>query len=246
MQRGIIVTTVVAVISLLGGCVADGGDGGILVLKNVRADEMCTTTGGATESHVSHGLLDLLIASDYRFIAQLQSRITAISGQESQRTIVTQDTKVDVTFPSSTLFTDAELADLKSQGLTHFKSLFSVPIAPNGGLSDGVFVIIPRSLVQKVSDKVNSLTSQVRIEALATFTVEGDMSGEHVESQPYAYPVTLGNNVTISVPMPATCPLAKEFGTVRTGYACNPFQDGVVDCCQVANGLRCPANQLTM
>jgi hypothetical protein len=37
---------------------------------------------------------------------------------------------------------------------------------------------------------------------------------------------------------------------VRNGYACNPFQDGVVDCCTTGTGtettLRCPAILDTM
>jgi hypothetical protein len=240
MQRGIVVTTALA---LLGGCAADSGDGGILVLKNVRADDMCATTGGATEATVTHGSLDLVVPSDYLFIAQMQSRITALMGQESQRTIVTQAAKVDITFPGSTLFSDAELADLKSQGFTHFKSQFAAPILPNGSLQDGGFVLIPESLVEKVAAKAGPSPS-VRIEVLATFIIEGDMSGEHVESQPYSYPVTVGNNITISVPGP--CPLPKEFGTARKGYACNPFQDGVIDCCRTALGLQCPATVSTM
>jgi hypothetical protein len=246
MQRGIVVTTALA---LLGGCAADSGDGGILVLKNVRADDMCATTGGATEATVTHGTLDLLELSDYLFIAQMQSRITALMGQESQRTIVTEAAKVDITFPGSTLFSDAELADLKSGGFTHFKSQFAASILPNGGLQDGGFVLIPASLVEKVAAKAGPFSpfSSFRIEAVATFVVQGNMSGEHVESQSYSYPVTLGNNIAIGVPTPGTCPLPKEFGMPRKGYACNPFQDGVIDCCRMATGaLLCPASISTL
>lgn len=226
------------------GCAADNSDGSILVLKNVHADTTCATTGLPTEASVPHGSLDILIPSNYLFIAQMESRITAATGQIDQRTIVTKFAKVDVAFPNSTLFTAAELADLQTQGLTHFRSNFSSPILPNDGTSDGAFVLIPAGLVAKVLAKsgVTGPTSpSFRLEAEATFTIEGDMSGTTVNSQPFTYGVTLGNNVTVSI-LPELCPVPATGVTVRPGYACNALQDGIVDCCiDKAGGLNCPA-----
>jgi hypothetical protein len=220
------------------GCDADGADGGILVLKNVHADTDCIATSLDTETASSHGTLDIQGITSYLFIAQMRSRITALDGQEDQRTIITTGAKVDVTFPNSTLFSETEIADLRAQGLTHFKSLFSVPIAPNDGLSDGPFTLIPEGLVEKVAAKI-APGSTTRLETLSTFTIEGDMSGTTVTSQPFSYAVTLGRGITAA--SLGTCPLPT--GTsVREGYACNPFQDGIVDCCTVAGGaLQCPA-----
>jgi len=142
--------------------------------------------------------------------------------------------KVDVAFPDSTLFTAAELAAMQSAGLTHFRSNFATPILPNDGTSDGGFVLIPSMLVQKVLDK-SGITGidddhEFRLEAEATFTIEGDMSGATVNSQPFTYGVTLGNRTSIA-PNPAACPVSIKGTTLRTGYACNSLQDGVVDCC---------------
>src|SRR4051812_39507508 len=95
MQRGIaglapglMLVAVAALVSLGGGCVADGSDGGILVLKNVHADTNCMTSASETETAVSSGNLDLLVPGGYLFIAQLKGRITAVAGQEDQRTII--------------------------------------------------------------------------------------------------------------------------------------------------------------
>lgn len=252
MKRGFVPLAVVFAVSgaisgAVSGCAADGGDGGILVLKNVHPDTMCTTNSLDSEVSVSRGVLDLLQPSDYVFIAQMKSRITALTGQEDQRTILTTGAKIDIAFPGSTLFSDVDLADLKASGLTHFKSLFSAPIPP-GALRDGDFVLIPFALVQRIAEKAmvtTTSTALVRIDAVATFTVEGDMAGETVTSQPFTFPVTLGNGLAVDIL--GTCPLPKGTPTPRTGYVCNPAQDGIVDCClRPDKTLLCPASVSTM
>lgn len=248
MERGITAVTLrlalgLGLAMLLGGCVADGSDGGILVLKNVHPETGCTPTAAETELGIGHGSLDLLLPSGYLFIAQMKSRITAVGGQEDQRTIITSGAKIDITFPNSTLFSDAELADLKAGGLTHVKQLFTAVLAPNGGITDAGFELIPATLVQRIASKAD-LTKSFRLETVATFTVEGDMSGQQVTSQAFSFPVTIGNNVSVNVA--GTCPLPKDFGKPRTGYACNMGQDGTVDCCDKAGTLMCPATVSTM
>jgi hypothetical protein len=247
MQRRNVAPMGLALVALVGGCVADSGDGGILVLRNVVADTMCATLGNATEASRDHGSLDLLLGTGYLFVAQMKSRITALAGQEDQRTIITSGANVDVAFPGSTLFSDAELAELKSSALTHFKSPFSQAIFPNGGLSDGFFTIIPAELARRVLLK-GGRSNQFHVEAVATFTIEGDMSGERVTSQPFSYAVTLGNEVSVNLLGPCPRPSATM---LHTGYACNPAQDGLIDCCGsrdpndqsiiVPGSLACPA-----
>lgn len=233
-----------ALLAVLGGCAADSGDGGILVLKNVRADDMCVARASATELGITHGSLDLLRPTGYLFIAQMKSRITALAGQEDQRTIITTGARIDIAFPGSTLFSDAELAELRSSGLTHFKTLFSAPISPNGGITDAGFELIPFELVTRIRDKAPA-NEPFQIEAVATFTVEGEMSDSTVESQAFTYAVTIGTGVVIN-----DLGLCSELPTstmARTGYACNPSQDGVLDCCQASTGaLTCPAKGTAM
>lgn len=223
----------------LGGCMADTGDGGILVIKNVFAGEECKPTASETEPFFASGRLDLLLQpSGYLFIAQMKSRITALTGQEDQRTIITSGARVDIEFPGSSLFNAAELTQLRDQGLTRFKQLFSAAIKPNGGITDAGFDLIPSGLAQRVASKLD-LTQPVQVQAVATFTVEGSMSGSNVESQAFSYPVTLGTFQTVN--LAGTCPLPSNFGEVRKGYACNPAQDGIIDCCTEGGLLRCPA-----
>jgi len=244
MTRGLVFPAIgLMVVAGLAGCAAESGDGGILVLRNVHAEAGCIANATATEVGVAHGSLDLVLPSGYIFIAQLKSRITAPAGQEDQRTIITSGAKIDITFPNSQLFSDAELADLKTSGLTHVKQLFSAPLTPNGGISDVGFELIPAALTERIAAKAD-LTKLFRLEAVATFTVEGDMAGESVTSQAFTFPVTIGNNVAVNVA--GTCPLAKDFGMPRAGYSCNIAQDGVVDCCTTGTGLKCPATVSTL
>jgi hypothetical protein len=240
MERGIVPLSLIVV---LGGCAAENGDEAMFVLKNVRADSTCMVTSPSeTEAGISQGTLDVRTPSGYVFIAQTKSRVTALTGQEDQRTIILTDAKVDLTFPGSTLFTAADLADLKARGVTHFKQLFTAPLAPNGGLVDVGFVLLPPAVVTELSADM-AKAKLATLQVVATFTIEGDMSGGIVSSQAFTYPVTMGNGLTANVL--GACPLPT--GTVlRTGYACNPAQDGVVDCCASGAALTCPATVATM
>jgi hypothetical protein len=222
---------------MLGGCLADTGDGAILVLKNIHPDTTCVGMGLDTEPALSSGRIDTVIPSSYVFFAQMKSRITALAGQEDQRTIIVTDAKVDITFPGSTVFSAAELTQFKTDGLTHFKVPFSQVITP-GGTSDAAFNLIPIGLVKEVAKKAT--TTGFSVDSLATFTIEGQMAGSTVSSQTFTYPVTIGSNQVISVL--GACPLPKGTATPHTGYACNPFQDGIVECCTSGpTTLTCPA-----
>jgi hypothetical protein len=250
MERSLVNIAVLAGllgVAAVGGCTANNGDQPILVLKNVHADTNCTTTGLTSEPSVPHGTLDTLFPSDYLFIAQMESRIVAPMGMEDQRTIITQYAKVDVAFPNSTLFSASDLSNFEATGLTHFKSNFSTPLLPNDGIADGAFTLIPQQLVAQVAAK-SGITgfqdpTEFRLEAEATFTIVGDLQGSTVESQPFVYGVTLGNHTSISSEMPP-CPISSSGTTVPTGYACNPAQDGIVECCTSGDTLTCPATTM--
>ncbi|MEO7731621.1 MAG: hypothetical protein ABIY55_11655 [Kofleriaceae bacterium] len=234
MQRGMIVVTLA--VATLGGCTADGGeDGAILVLKNVAPSTGCVVTAAADELFISHGSLDSALSHGYLFIAQVKSRLSAIAGTEDMRTILISGARIDITFPGSTLFDEAGLADLKARGLTHFRQLFSAPLSPNGSITDVGFELIPGALVQAMAAKAGG---PFDVETLATFTMEGHQAGNEVQSQEFSYAVTVGTGR--SVINHGACPLE---GEVRPGSACNPTQDGVVDCCTEAGVLLCPGTK---
>jgi hypothetical protein len=237
MQRGFVCLGVAGA-ALGGGCMADSGDEAIIVLKNVHvANEDCAPSAATSEAGWSHGSLDLLLPSSYVFVAQLKSRITADASQRDQRTIFTSGANVDISFPGSTLFSAAELAELRASGLTRYKDPFVATITP-GDITDIPFQLIPEPLVERIIAKAD-LTTRFRLEAQATFTVVGEVSGGSVSSQAFSFAVTIGNGVAVNV-TGACSALAAGFAA-NTGYACNPAQDGILDCCTSAGGLVCPA-----
>jgi hypothetical protein len=218
-----------------GGCAASGGDQSIIVLRNVQPTAGCVLTAMESEVGISHGTLDAQFHTGYVFAAQLKSRITADTTQEDQRTIFIDGANVDLTFPGSMLFSAAELADLKTMGLTHFKSEFSTILKPNGGLSDVGFELIPAELVDRIAAK-----SFTQIGVDASFTVVGDLSGGGVSSQTFHYPVTIVSQGLLHN-AGACSELATSFAP-KVGNPCNPGQDGLVDCCKDPAGKDvCPA-----
>jgi hypothetical protein len=227
----------------LAGCAANGGDEGLLVLKNVVPT---ATTGGCsfssqeTEISLVRGALDVSFGTGYDFIAQVKSRITALAGQESQRTVFTRGANVDISFVDANLFTAAELAALNTKNLLHFMQPFTAPIAPNGGVTDVLFELIPAELAINLTTKQGFTTTT----ALASFTVVGDLAGGDVSSQKFQYTITLVNGGYRNV-KGACSGLSASFSP-RVGNPCNPGQDGLVDCCTDVDAMNrtvdvCPA-----
>jgi hypothetical protein len=244
MHRLLIALTLATAI---GGCTADSGAEGILVVKNVAPPPgtVCQFTATEIEPFLSHGTLEVGVSAAYLFTAQMKSRITAMAGQEDQRTVITQEADIDISFPNSTLFSPAELTAMQQSGQTHFAELFAAPIAPNGGITDAGFTLIPTTLADAVHTKLAAITPPPTVEAQATFTVVGTMSSERVTSNPFTYAVTMGIGVVLR--NLGTCP--RPLGTVPLNEPnpCNIAQDGFVDCCTDMNGmLVCPATVSTM
>jgi hypothetical protein len=243
MHRGIARLIVFGALGLGAGCLANGGDESMLVLRNIVP--MVTTTGCTTNSTTAElglagGSLSVTPSTGlqlvgYHVIAQLQSRITANTGQESQRTILLRGANVDITFPGSSLFSAAELAAMKASTLTHFMIPFSGFLPPNGSLADAPFELIPADLATTVGAKPNF----TGVLALATFQVVGDLGGGDVTSQKFQYPVSF-------VPEPyivnnGACSALSASFKPRVGDVCNLGQDGATDCCTDTGRLVCPA-----
>jgi hypothetical protein len=211
------------------GCTANGGDEGIVVLKNVVPTAAtgggCMFSSQETETSLVRGGLDVSFGIGYEFIAQLKSRITALAGQEAQRTVFTRGANVDITFPDTKLFTSAELADLNAKNLLHFMTPFTAPISPNGGVTDVLFELIPAELSFKLATK-SGFTITI---AQASFTIVGDLAGGDVSSQKFQYTVTLAASGFKNDKGP--CAQLSATFVPRVANPCNPGQDGPVDCC---------------
>lgn len=219
----------------LAACAADNGGEAIFLSKNVSPGDGCSFSASASEQFTAHGTFSMFAGKGYRFYPQMVSQITATDSQTQQRTIQLRGARVDLSF------SDPALSGFPSE-LTHFMSLFSAPLPPNGGIADGAFELIPAELARMVASAKGvsmTTTEHVKVEVIAKVVVFGDLAGDEVVSQEFQFPVTLCNDcVTKNL---GNCPL--PFNTVVTNQSnvCNAFQDGTIDCCSANNELVCPA-----
>jgi hypothetical protein len=225
--------------SLGGGCVDDSVDGGIFVTKNVAPGDTCTFSSSESEPFLPHGVWSVQSPGGYLAFPQVTSRITATAAQEDLRTVILQGARIDVEIADPELAADLDLQRLAAEGITKFQSRFTAPLAPNGGITDGAIELLTRRLIDEIIAVRPNLAADFRTEILASFVVFGDLQGDEVTSQRFTFPVTLCNNCVVNVV--GACPLPSG-SMPAEGNACNPFQDGTVDCCVNASGsLVCPA-----
>lgn len=228
--------TFILVASALTACVASNGDEGILITKNVAVGDACTFNASESSPFIAHGVYSILSPAAYEVHPQMKSRVTAASGQEDQRTILVKGAHVSLEFQ------DAAFSSFNQK----FDTLFSAPISPNGGITDAAFAGIPVSVLDQLiasNPGYENGSVPLQTEVLVKAVVFGEMGGDEVVSQQWQFPVTICNNCVVNIM--GACPVDR-MATVRTGNACNPFQDGVVDCCGTVDALVCPAIKATM
>jgi hypothetical protein len=237
------------VAALGAGCVDDSSDGGIFISKAVAPSDSCSFSSTAAEPFLPHGVWSVHSTGGYQLFPQMTSRITADDTQVDQRTIILQGARVDIEITDDELAGELDLQALQDAGITKFQSRFTAPLSPNGGITDGAVELITPELIDAIAAVRPDLRSTAedrpvfRTELLASIVVFGDMTGDEVTSQKFTFPVTLCNDCVVNIL--GACPLPAD-SAPRTGNACNPYQDGSLDCCVEADGaLTCPARVAT-
>jgi len=253
----------IAAVVLAGACTTNQGDEGMVIVQNSAVGEKCEFTD-LMPAFNPRGSIFIDSPVPYLFTPVVESRINAIMGMEQNKTIALHGARIDLAVDAlevvhsdgtvtQVTFSDSELATLKTAGSTHFKSLFAAPLPPNEGRSNVAFDIVPLSMLSAIKMKAaGSATDHVHAQLVATVSVFGDLSGDEITGLPFQYPVTVCNDCVVNVlrdDMGAAidCPVPMATA-VKTGNACNVFQDGVVDCCTVkATGAHvCPASIAAM
>jgi hypothetical protein len=251
----------IVLVLALAGCVADGGDEGLVIRNNLAPDgDSCQFAPELTAPFVSRGTLSTRTLDAYVLAPLIESRITAAMGQESARTVSLMGARIDLAIGPITVedaqgnptfscaaeganacFDEAALAALAEAGVTRFRSLFSAPLPPNGGLTTAAFDLIPAAAVREIQRKAGPLADGARLRAqvVATAAVYGQLGGSEVRGLPYVYPVTVCSDCVVNVGK--TCAETPRSFVPRTGNPCNPYQDGVLDCCKDGDSLVCPA-----
>lgn len=217
----------VLLVGSLSAC-ADKGDEGMFILNNTAPPlgASCTLTGDPMQPFIAAGEISYLAgaaSSGYLLTPLIQSRITANTGNEAQRTIHLEGANVTVQNAAT--------------GMSRsFSTLFSGSVGPNGGTTNVAFEVLPAASILALGDaSTNSII-------IANVAVYGTLGGGRVDAEPFQYPITIvapSNGIVVGAATPCT---STTLGT-RTGNPCNPFQDGVVDCCKPTGGAQpvCPA-----
>ena len=225
------------------GCVADSGGEGFVILNNTAiTGDTCTLTGAAGQGFVAHGQINSGSPSGYLLTPLFQSAITA-TGMDLQRTILLSGANVELSVVAMTVtHPDGSITNPTLPALSgtdaKFRVLFSGSLPP-GGTANFAFEVLPVSTIHTImASAAAGADDSVNAEVTAKVTADGTMGGDRVNSAPFTYPITVCNDCVI-----VDRGACSEFmGEARIGNACNPFQDGPVDCCEDPTaGLVCPA-----
>lgn len=221
------------------GC-ANNGDEGMTVLNNTAvAGDQCTLTGDPSQPFKSHGEIFALSPYGYTLTPLITSRITVgTDGDPLQRTIFLKGADVTLTVKAISVRTGSSFNVTQPESvLGQFSVLFAGSLAPSGSVNVGFDVITPSQIAQVVQmSGANLSTSDLNAEVLAEVEIIGEMGGDEVRSNTFAYPISVCTDCVVNYT--GECPAA---GTVRQGNPCNIYQDGDVDCCSDADGsLICP------
>ena len=234
-----------AIIALTGtGCLAHTGDEGMVVLNNTAITGMtCALMGTSGQAFQTQGMISVFSPSPYVLTPFIQSRITSTGGDDSQRTIELEGARIDLRVAAATVQhpdgTYTSPAITLSDASSHFAELFSGNLPPMGTANVG-FGLVPTTAIGEIRTMAGAgPTDRLNATVTASVVIYGTMGGNEIDSNPFQYPVTVCNNCIVN--NLGAC-LGLTTTMVRTGNPCNPFQDGVVDCCTDAGGgFVCPA-----
>jgi len=226
---------------ILVGC-ASQGDEGMIVLNNTAvAGSSCMLTGDATQPFVSHGQIYAGATRGYTLTPLIQSRVTIgmTEGAQDllQKTISLRGADVQLTVKATEILENGVYTTSSTErALPGFSVLFSGSLPPSGTVNVGFEVLTAAQIQNIVVTSGAAPSATLRAEVLAEVTIHGDLGGDDVEASPFFFPISVCTDCVVN--NLGTCPILT---TPRTGNACNPFQDGVLDCCTSGTELICPA-----
>lgn len=222
------------------GC-ANQGDEGMTVINNTAVSgTSCVLTGSPDQPFKSHGLIYALSPLGYTLTPLISSRVqmgTEVNADDLQKTIFLRGADVTLTLKAVSVENNGSFTvTQKDTVVDQFGVLFAGSLPPAGSVNVG-FEVIPPATLRTILGMAGA-TSGVNAEVLASVVVRGDLGGNEITSNTFEYPISVCTDCVVV--NNGACPMT---GTPRTGDACNPFQDGTVDCCtDASNNLICPAS----
>jgi hypothetical protein len=213
------------------------------VINNTAVEgNSCTLSGSPDQPFKSHGLIWAYSPLGYQMTPLISSRVQV--GMEEmpddlQRTIFLRGADVTLTLKAVSVENNgAFTVTQKDTVVDQFGVLFAGSLPPAGSVNIAFEVISPSTLRNILG--MAGATSGVSAEVLASVVIRGDLGGDEITSNTFEYPISVCTDCVVV--NNGACPMT---GTPRTGDACNPFQDGIVDCCtDASNNLICPASAM--
>jgi hypothetical protein len=226
------------------GCLAPDGDESFIIRDNLATtgDGTCAFTAALSAPIISRGRIDAESTLPYIMNPLFESRVQAVEGRESLRTILIEGAEVIVELGPISTTDDAGNVSTDNffDDSIQFTTLFSSSLGPNGGVSVGSLDALPVEALSIVKSQVAPDTT-FTAQAVAIVKAFGSYYGGDIESQEYRFPISICNNCSRVIVAacdemnPAATPLISTNG-------CNPFQDGVIECCQTMAGAVFCAN----
>lgn len=204
-----------ALAALAGGAACTENDESMVILKNSVPQEGCALEASDQGQFQSSGRIHPQSQVGYIFTPVVRSLITEKAGVD--RLIFMRGADITV-------------EDVAGAELAQFGVRFSGTIAP-GGLGAFGFEVLPPNLIAGIGEALVSARVQVY----------GDFAGGEVRSDEFIYPIQICADCFYDV-LGLCSELEDNYQGVIDGSACNPLQDGTVECCDDGTGkLVCPA-----
>lgn len=216
----------------LSGCVDAGAT--LQILRNQAPEEGCSVSSSATGDFLARGRIESDANEGYLFTPLIENR--AEKSGMAERVVFINGANVDLKFTGD-FFSESEISGFKDEGLARFKHSLSGSIAP-GALAPLSFEVIPKGMLEAIDAK---LAEGESTQVFAEVEILGSLDGGDVDSSVFRYPIEvckgcLRNDL-------GSCELLGD-EEIRTGGSCQPFQDGITDCCTDAtDSLVCPAKK---
>jgi hypothetical protein len=203
MSRGFTTMLFGVLAAAASGCVAAEGDESFVIVNNLIPEvdlETGTVAFTANREGPFFSRGEARFDSLEFFVGSLfESRVQAAEGRESLRTIQIEGANISLEIsPIKAVDLTTNAVDEISAGETiQFKTNFSSSLTPNGGLSVGIYSIVPFEVMANLRARAGAAVGDpnklVVVEVVSTTTAFGDFYGDRIDATPFVFPVLITN-----------------------------------------------------
>jgi hypothetical protein len=222
----------------LSGCADNSGS--LIIRQNNVPEEGCAVPGDLGDKYRSGGQLDVsdpgpgfVAPLGYLFTPGVQSALLENKANPSDNVVIIEGATIELRAVNSAR-SEAVIAAIGAE--TKRDQRTSGSITPGGTIGMG-FEIIDDSQALALRGAVNNGES---VQIVAEVRIYGSVEGTYVESNRFAYPVTVCKGCGFQ--NVGNCSDIPAGSTGAPGGICRPMADGFLQCCTAPDGKAvCPA-----